>query len=280
MAFFVATVGVMMTAFMFKRVRTMLTVVSPAKTLDYETAPVTETYTQPQFLDHSQRLIDELKQLSVQDVAELMKLSDKLASLNVARYESWTADFSQDNAKQAVLAFKGDVYTGLDAETLSEGDFAFAQQHLRILSGLYGVLKPLDLMQPYRLEMGTKLTNSRGKNLYEFWGETICNHLNSELQESAAPVLVNLASNEYYKAAKEKNINARIITPAFKDWKNGQYKMISFYAKKARGLMARYIIENRIDDPEALKNFDVEGYRFAESMSEGDTWVFIRDHEE
>ena len=258
----------------------MLTVVSPAKTLDYETAPVTETFSQPQFLDHSQLLIDELKQLSVQDVAELMKLSDKLASLNVARYESWTPQFSVANAKQALLAFKGDVYTGLDAETLAEDDFTFAQQHLRILSGLYGVLKPLDLMQPYRLEMGTKLPNSRGKNLYEFWGETICNHLNNELQESGTQVLVNLASNEYYKAAKEKNINARIITPAFKDWKNGQYKMISFYAKKARGLMARYIIENRIDEPEALKNFDVEGYRFAESMSEGDTWVFIRDHEE
>ena len=258
----------------------MLIVVSPAKTLDYETAPVTSGFTQPEFVDHSQVLIDELKKLSVQDVAELMKLSDKLASLNVARYESWSPEFTTDNAKQAVLAFKGDVYTGLDAETLSEDDFEFAQAHLRILSGLYGVLKPLDLMQPYRLEMGTKLNNTRGKNLYEFWGEIICDRLNSELAAQANPVLVNLASNEYYKAAKEKNINARIITPAFKDWKNGQYKMISFYAKKARGLMARYIIEHKITDPEALKNFDVDGYRFAQNMSEGDTWTFIRDHEE
>ncbi|WP_286239658.1 peroxide stress protein YaaA [Neptuniibacter halophilus] len=258
----------------------MLIVVSPAKTLDYETAPVTQKLSQPEFIEHSQALIDELKQLSVQDVAELMKLSDKLASLNVARYESWVPEFSTENAKQAVLAFKGDVYTGLDAESLSEDDLAFAQDHLRILSGLYGVLKPLDLMQPYRLEMGTRLANSRGKNLYDFWGDIICQRLNSELAESAQPVLVNLASNEYYKAAREKKIEARIITPQFKDWKNGQYKMISFYAKKARGLMTRYIIQNRIEDPEQLKNFDLEGYRFAESMSEGDNWTFIRDHEE
>ncbi len=258
----------------------MLIVVSPAKTLDYETAPTTSSYTQPQFLEHSQVLIDELKHQSVQDIAELMKLSDKLSSLNVARYESWTPEFNTANAKQAVLAFKGDVYTGLDAESLSEEDLLFAQDHLRILSGLYGILKPLDLMQPYRLEMGTRLNNSRGKNLYEFWGDIICDQLNTELGEGKEPVLINLASNEYYKAAKEKNLNARIITPAFKDWKNGQYKMISFYAKKARGLMTRYIIENRIEDHEQLKGFDLEGYRFAESMSEGDNWTFIRDHEE
>ncbi|MDO6512810.1 peroxide stress protein YaaA [Neptuniibacter sp. 2_MG-2023] len=258
----------------------MLIVVSPAKTLDYETAPITRSHTLPRFVEHSQELIDDLKKLSVQDIAELMKLSDKLASLNVARYESWQPEFTFDNAKQAILAFKGDVYTGLDAESLSEEDLQFAQDHLRILSGLYGVLKPLDLMQPYRLEMGTKLANSRGKNLYEFWGTTICDDLNQALASSDTPVLVNLASNEYYKAAKEKSIEGRIITPAFKDWKNGQYKMISFYAKKARGLMTRYIIQNQIEDPELLKNFDIEGYRFAESMSEGDNWTFIRDHEE
>lgn len=257
----------------------MLIVVSPAKTLDYETPPTTQSHTQPQFLEHAQQLIAELKALSVQDVAELMKLSDKLASLNVARYESWTPEFTRENAKQAVLAFKGDVYTGLDAESLSEEQLQFAQAHLRILSGLYGVLKPLDLMQPYRLEMGTKFSNSRGKNLYEFWGNIICDQLNNELAATESPVLINLASNEYYKAAKEKNLNARIITPAFKDWKGGQYKMISFYAKKARGLMTRYIIENRIEDPEQLKQFDLEGYRFAESMSAGDNWTFIRDHE-
>ncbi len=258
----------------------MLIVVSPAKTLDFETAPVTERYSQPEFIDHSKLLIDTLKKLSVQDVAGLMKLSDKLASLNVARFETWQPTFNIENAKQAVLAFKGDVYTGLDAESLSEDDLSFAQQHLRILSGLYGVLKPLDLMQAYRLEMGTKLENPRGQNLYQFWGTIISDHLNSELARCEKQVLINLASNEYYKAAKEKNIQGRIITPAFKDWKNGQYKMISFYAKKARGLMTRYIIQNKIEDPEQLKAFDLDGYRFAPSMSEGDNWTFIRDHEE
>ncbi len=258
----------------------MLIVVSPAKTLDFETAPVTEHYSQPEFIDHSKLLIDTLKKLSVQDVAGLMKLSDKLASLNVARFETWQPTFNIENAKQAVLAFKGDVYTGLDAESLSEDDLSFAQQHLRILSGLYGVLKPLDLMQAYRLEMGTKLENPRGQNLYQFWGTVISDHLNSELARCEKQVLINLASNEYYKAAKEKNIQGRIITPAFKDWKNGQYKMISFYAKKARGLMTRYIIQNKIEDPEQLKAFDLDGYRFAPSMSEGDNWTFIRDHEE
>lgn len=258
----------------------MLIVVSPAKTLDYDTAPVTQIHSQPRFTDHSQLLIDELKKLSVQDIAALMKLSDKLSSLNVARYESWEDEFNFQNAKQAVLAFKGDVYTGLDAEALSEDDLQFAQDHLRILSGLYGILKPLDLMQPYRLEMGTRLQNTRGKNLYEFWGTIICDALNQELAQNSDPVLINLASNEYYKAAKEKSIQARIITPAFKDWKNGQYKMISFYAKKARGLMTRYIIQNKIDNPEQLKDFDLEGYRFSETMSEGDNWTFIRDHED
>lgn len=258
----------------------MLIVVSPAKTLDFETAPVTEHHSQPEFIDHSKLLIDTLKKLSVQDVAGLMKLSDKLASLNVARFETWQPTFNIENAKQAVLAFKGDVYTGLDAESLSEEDLSFAQQHLRILSGLYGVLKPLDLMQAYRLEMGTKLANPRGQNLYQFWGTIISDHLNSELARCEKQVLINLASNEYYKAAKEKNIQGRIITPAFKDWKNGQYKMISFYAKKARGLMTRYIIQNKIEDPEQLKAFDLDGYRFAPSMSEGDNWTFIRDHEE
>lgn len=258
----------------------MLIVVSPAKNLDYDTPPVTDKFTQPEFIEQAQILINELKPLSVQDIAELMKLSDKLASLNVARYESWTPEFTPSNAKQSVLAFNGDVYTGLDAESLSEDDLSFAQDHLRILSGLYGLLKPLDLMQPYRLEMGTKFQNSRGKNLYEFWGNQISDRLNSELAGSSSPVLINLASNEYFKAAKVKNIQARVITPAFKDWKNGQYKMISFYAKKARGLMARYIIQNKIEDPEQLKGFDLEGYRFSESMTEGDTWTFIRDHDE
>ncbi len=259
----------------------MLIVISPAKTLDFETPAVTEQHTQPVYLDQSQLLIDELRTLAVQDVAQLMKLSDKLASLNVARYASWETPFNADNAKQALLAFKGDVYTGLDAPSLSDDDLDFAQSKLRILSGLYGLLKPLDLMQPYRLEMGTRLDNTRGKDLYQFWSPRLTEALNQELTATnpQAPVLVNLASNEYFRSVQPKNLNARLITPVFKDWKNGQYKIISFYAKKARGLMTRYIIQNRIQDPEQIRNFDLDGYRFAETLSRGDTWTFIRDHD-
>ncbi|MFC6671771.1 peroxide stress protein YaaA [Marinobacterium aestuariivivens] len=256
----------------------MLIVISPAKTLDYETPAATERYSQPDWLDQSELLIDELRKLSVQDLAGLMKLSDKLASLNVARYESWSRPFTPENAKQALLAFKGDVYGGLEAASLSDDDLAFAQSHLRILSGLYGLLKPLDLMQPYRLEMGTRLGNARGKDLYDFWGSRLTEALNDEL-EGPEPVLVNLASNEYFKSVQPKKLNARLITPVFKDWKNGQYKIISFYAKKARGLMTRYIIQNRIENPEQIKQFDLEGYQFAPEMSKGDTWTFIRDPE-
>ncbi len=258
----------------------MLTVISPAKTLDYETPAHISSHSQPRFLEHSAELIDRIEKLSVQDVAELMKLSDKLASLNVARYASWSYPCSTPDAKQAVLAFKGDVYTGLAAETLSEEQLTFAQQHLRILSGLYGTLKPLDLMLPYRLEMGIKLENARGSNLYQFWGNLLTETLNQELEGEADPVLINLASNEYFKAIKPKVLTAQVITPVFKDWKSGQYKIISFYAKKARGLMARYIIEHGINTPEALKDFDYEGYQYSESMSEGNTWVFTRDNTE
>ncbi|MBV0932726.1 peroxide stress protein YaaA [Marinobacterium weihaiense] len=255
----------------------MLTLVSPAKTLDYDSPLATDAFTRPRFTDHSQVLIDTLRQLSVQDVADLMKLSDKLASLNVARYESWQPEHTPDNARQAVLAFKGDVYTGLDADSLNDDDFDFAQRHLRILSGLYGVLRPLDLLEPYRLEMGTRLENPRGSNLYQFWGSLITDSLNTELAEQNDDVVVNLASNEYFKAVKTKALKARLITPVFKDFKNGQYKIISFYAKKARGLMSRYIIQNRIDTPDALKGFDLEGYYFSDAQSQGDTWVFLRD---
>ncbi|KEA61737.1 UPF0246 protein YaaA [Marinobacterium lacunae] len=255
----------------------MLTLISPAKTLDYDSPLATEKHTTPRFLEHSAELIEQLRPLAVQDIAELMKLSDKLASLNVARYESWSAEHTLDNARPAVLAFKGDVYTGLEAEAFSEEAFEFAQQHLRILSGLYGVLRPLDLLEPYRLEMGTKLKNTRGDNLYQFWGNIITESLQAELNEQANPVLVNLASNEYYKSVKPKALGCRIVTPEFKDLKNGQYKIISFYAKKARGLMSRYIIENRIDEPEALKGFDLEGYYFSPEHSDGDNWVFLRD---
>jgi len=258
----------------------MKLVISPAKTLDFESAPVTKTHSNPSFLANSQQLIDQLKELSQADVASLMKLSDKLAALNVARFGSWETPFTPENAKQAILAFKGDVYTGLDAEHFSEDDFSFAQDHLRILSGLYGLLKPLDLIQPYRLEMGTKFANSRGKNLYEFWDMLLTDTLNKEFSNEKEPVLINLASNEYFKAIKVKSLQAEIITPVFKDWKNGQYKMISFYAKKARGLMAAYIIKNRLKDPEQLKCFDSEGYYFSQEQSTGNEWFFLRDHEE
>lgn len=256
----------------------MLTVISPAKTLDFDTPPTTQKHSQPRFLSQSQELIDTLRQMSTADIASLMKLSDKLAGLNVARYETWQTPFNLDNAKQAVLAFQGDVYTGLDAETLDEKQLTFAQKHLRILSGLYGVLKPLDLIQPYRLEMGTKLDNAKGKDLYAFWGSDIRQSLQAEdaMQDE---VLINLASNEYFKAVEAKNLKARIITPVFKDWKNGQYKMISFYAKKARGMMSRYIIEHELQDPDRIKDFDTDGYRFSADMSKKDEWVFIRHQE-
>lgn len=254
----------------------MLLVISPAKNLDYETPATTSRFTQPKHLEHSSELIQLLRAYSVQDIAELMKLSDKLSALNVARYESWSQPFNTDNAKQAVLAFNGDVYSGLNAEDLNEEELEFTQKHLRILSGLYGVLKPLDLMQPYRLEMGTKLTNNRGNNLYAFWGDIITDDLNRSLTEEKQPVLVNLASNEYFKSVKPKDLQGRMITPVFKDWKNGQYKIISFFAKKARGLMCRYAIKNKITDAEQLKNFDLGGYQYDASLSKEDTWVYTR----
>ncbi|BBB25544.1 peroxide stress protein YaaA [Amphritea japonica] len=254
----------------------MLLVISPAKNLDYDTPATTDRHTQPQHLDHASNLIQQLRDYSVQDIAELMKLSDKLSALNVARYESWSMPFNNDNAKQAVLAFNGDVYSSLNAQDFNEEELDFTQKHLRILSGLYGVLRPLDLMQPYRLEMGTKLTNSRGNNLYAFWGDIVTDDLNRSLTEEDQPALVNLASNEYFKSVKPKNLQGRMITPVFKDWKNGQYKIISFFAKKARGLMCRYAIKNKITDAEQLKNFNLGGYQYDESLSKEDTWVFTR----
>ena len=258
----------------------MLLVISPAKTLDYDTPPVTARYSFPEHLEHSQELIEQLRTLSPQQVAELMSLSDKLAALNVARFGSWQPEFTPQNAKQALLAFKGDVYTGLNAEDFSEADFTFAQAHLRMLSGLYGVLRPLDLMQPYRLEMGTKLANTRGKDLYAFWGDRISAWLNQALAAQGDDVLVNLASNEYFSAVQRKALRARVIDTEFKDLKNGQYKIISFYAKKARGLMARYVIKERLTDPARLKEFDYQGYRFSEEQSTSDRLVFLRDQPE
>lgn len=256
----------------------MLTVISPAKTLDYDTPPVTSRHTLPQYLDDSQALILQLRELSPQQIGELMHLSDKLSGLNAARFGSWTPDFTTANAKQALLAFKGDVYTGLDAESLSEDDFSYAQDHLRMLSGLYGLLRPLDLMQPYRLEMGTKLANARGKDLYAFWGTRISEWLNQALADQGDDLLLNLASNEYFTAVKRTALNARVINTEFRDFKNGQYKIISFYAKKARGMMSRFVIQERIDDPERLKQFDVQGYYYSAEQSKPDNLVFLRDH--
>jgi len=233
----------------------------------------------PSFLEDSQLLINRLKDFSPDEVAKLMKISPKLSELNVERYHDWHTPFTKDNAKQAVLAFKGDVYTGLEASTLNEDDLLWAQDHLRLLSGLYGALKPLDLMQAYRLEMGTKLDNERGKNLYEFWGEKITQLLNDQLAELDSELLLNLASNEYFKAVKPAVLNATIVSPEFKDYKNGQYKIISFYAKKARGLMTRWVIENRITAVEQLSDFSVAGYYFSKEHSSENKPVFLREEQ-
>ena len=254
----------------------MLLVVSPAKNLDYESPVATDRFSQPELLSHSKVLMKKCKTLTPADISSLMGISDKLAGLNAARFGEWSTPFTAKNARQAILAFNGDVYTGLDAQSFSEEDFTFAQQHMRILSGLYGLLKPLDLMQAYRLEMGKKLDNERGSNLYQFWGDIITDHLNTAIAAQGDNVLINLASNEYFKAVKKKSLKAEVITPAFKDWKNGQFKMISFFAKKARGLMARYIIEHQITDVEKLKDFDVAGYQFSSELSNGNDWVFTR----
>ncbi len=254
----------------------MIVVISPAKTLDFENPAVTETFSQPDFLAKSTKLIDQLRQLDPAKVSALMNISDKLGSLNFGRFQDWQTPFTPANAKQAVLAFKGDVYTGLDADTLSEADLQYAQQHLRILSGLYGLLRPLDLIQPYRLEMGTPFANHDGKNLYEFWGSSITDAMNDVLATEDSPILVNLASNEYFKSLQPQAVKAKIITPVFKDFKGDKYKIISFFAKKARGLMTRYIIENRIEQADQIKAFDVDGYQYAESMSNDKEWVFIR----
>lgn len=255
----------------------MLAVISPAKRLDFKSATTTGKHSLPVFLSDSKQLIRVLREKSPEEIAKLMNLSTELADLNYTRYGEWKTPFTPDNAKQAGLAFKGDVYLGLDATTLNDRDWVWAQKHLRILSGLYGLLKPLDLIQPYRLEMGTRLANPKGDDLYDFWGKRLTKALNEAIAEQRQPVLVNLASAEYFEAIDESAIDARIITPVFKDLKNGQYKFLSFYAKKARGLMSRYIIDNRVSTLKALKDFDVAGYYFSESHSRGDTWAFLRD---
>jgi cytoplasmic iron level regulating protein YaaA (DUF328/UPF0246 family) len=254
----------------------MLTVISPAKSLNFESPiPSTKT-TKPRFLQQSQQIIDQIKSLAPQDIASLMNLSDKLAVLNYDRFQAFKTPFTKKNARASVFAFRGDVYLGLDADSLSEDDLEFSQGHLRILSGLYGVLRPLDIMQAYRLEMGTKFENAAGKNLYDFWGESLNQSIQKELDKSDSQVLVNLASNEYFKAVKAKSLSHKIITPVFKDFKNGQYKVISFFAKRARGMMSRYIIQNRIDQPEDLKGFNLDGYKISKKLSSDKEFIFTR----
>jgi cytoplasmic iron level regulating protein YaaA (DUF328/UPF0246 family) len=254
----------------------MLYLLSPAKSLDYETPAGDVPYTLPQFVPQSAALIEVLRPKSPQQIAELMDLSDALAALNVARYETWTPKFTAKNAKQAILAFNGDVYDGLDAKSLSAEALSWAQQHVCILSGLYGVLRPLDRMQPYRLEMGTALANPKGKNLYAFWGSDIAAHLNQRLAKDTTPVIVNLASQEYFKAVDLKTLKARVIECVFEDYKGGKYKIISFFAKRARGLMARYATLNQINHPDGLQGFNLDGYAFAPAASSPDRLVFRR----
>ncbi|MEM9087622.1 MAG: peroxide stress protein YaaA [Cyanobacteria bacterium P01_F01_bin.53] len=254
----------------------MLMVISPAKTLDYDGASYPD-FTMPAVLDQSKVLVEQLSTYDAPQLSALMKISDKLANLNQQRYQDFQTPFTPKNAKQALLVFKGDVYRGMAVEDYSEEDLTFAQKHLRILSGLYGILRPLDLMQPYRLEMGTKLATDKGKNLYEFWGTTIAELINDDLQAQPDPCLVNLASNEYFKSVNRKALKGRILNVAFKENKAGTYKVIAIHAKRARGLMVDYVIRNRIEHVEGMQGFDVEGYTFRESLSEPDNWVFCRD---
>jgi cytoplasmic iron level regulating protein YaaA (DUF328/UPF0246 family) len=254
----------------------MLIVLSPAKSLDYKTPAKVKAPTLPEFVSESAKLIADLKKLSPQEVANLMGLSDQLAALNVGRYRDWSKKFTEENSKPAIYAFDGDVYDGFDVKTLDAKAIAFAQDHIRILSGLYGALRPLDLMQPYRLEMGTAFKNARGKDLYAFWGERVTDSLKQVLEQQKKPVLLNLASEEYFKVLQAKNLDCPVISPIFQDGKDGKYKIISFYAKRARGLMARYVVENQITDAADLKGFNLDGYKYVPSESKPEKPLFRR----
>jgi uncharacterized protein len=255
----------------------MLFLISPAKALDYETLPQVKTHTQPLFVKQASELIEVLREKTPQQIGELMSLSDSLSGLNAARYEAWVPKFTAKNSKQAVLAFDGDVYGGLEAKTLNEAELDWLQQHLCILSGLYGVLRPLDWMQAYRLEMGTRLATPRGKNLYQFWGTQIADYLNQRAAAETTPVVVNLASEEYFKAVDRRALLPRVVTCVFEERKGDGHKIISFFAKRARGLMVRYAVKHRVNRVEQLKDFSEEGYRFVPSVSDTDRLVFRRD---
>mgnify|MGYP001027026432 CR=1 FL=1 len=252
----------------------MLTVISPAKTLDFESPSVTSKNSKPIFAEQTRQLVEVMRSKNARDLTKLMGISPKLAELNVERFKNFKV--RSRNAKQALLAFKGDVYIGLDAETYGERDFNFAQKNLRILSGLYGLLRPLDLIQPYRLEMGIKLKTSGGKSLYDFWGSDIVNALETELEDHRNKTLINLASNEYFKSIPRNTLNGPLITPVFKDYNNGTYKVLGFFAKKARGSMATFIVKNRINKPEDIKAFNDDGYIYNETYSSETQWVFTR----
>jgi len=257
----------------------MLTILSPSKTQDFSDDSVNVAdlpSSTPALLNESQKLVKELRNKSVTEIEQLMNVSEKIATLNHERYQHFSVPFTQENARQALLAFKGDVYTDIAVDEYSEQEFAFAQDHLRIISGLYGLLRPLDLMQPYRLEMKTPLTNSRGDNLYTFWGDRITEQLNAALQTQDTPVLINLASNEYFKSIDTHQLAGEVVTPVFKEHKDGKYKVVAIYAKRARGKMANFIIRNAIDQPEQLKTFTDGGYEFSDSLSSEKEWVFIR----
>ncbi|MCU7837721.1 MAG: peroxide stress protein YaaA [gamma proteobacterium symbiont of Taylorina sp.] len=256
----------------------MLIVISPAKKLDFESLPQTDDYTQPDCLEDCAELIDVLKQYSAKQLEKLMHLSSNLAQLNHDRYHDWNLPFNPQNAKQALLTFKGDVYAGMNVESFSDEDLSFTQNHLRILSGLYGLLRPLDLMQPYRLEMGTRLNNNRGKNLYEFWGSQITQLINQQLKQINSEILVNLASQEYFKSIQKKTLHGTIITPLFKEKReDGSYKIIGIYAKKARGMMSAFILKNKLTDIEQIKQFSEAGYSYNNELSNAADWVFCRE---
>jgi cytoplasmic iron level regulating protein YaaA (DUF328/UPF0246 family) len=254
----------------------MLMVISPAKDLDYQSPLSATAFSQPALLEQSLELMPYCRELTPAQLSSLMHISDKLAGLNAARFAQWSVPFSPENARQALFAFNGDVYQGLQAGSLQTAELDYAQQHLRILSGLYGVLRPLDLMQPYRLEMGTALKNGRGSNLYQFWGDRISQQLNQQLEQLQSDLLLNLASQEYFKAVDKKALKAKVLNVEFKDFKHGQYKVISFFAKKARGMMARFVIQNKIDQAEGLKQFNSAGYQFSSVESKADKLVFTR----
>ena len=255
----------------------MLALVSPAKKLDFTEMAAPITHSQPDFLERSAVLVEQAKKLSQVELARLMKLSDKLTDLNFQRFKAFSPPFTKSNAKQAALAFNGDTYVGLDATSLSEDDLVYAQDHLRILSGLYGMLRPLDLIQPYRLEMGSRLRNPKGADLYEFWGDDLACAIDRIVATHKEPVVINLASNEYFKATRPNTMQKRVITPVFKEVRDGVGKVLGIFAKRARGCMARYIIKNRIEKSENLKHFTSNGYAYQENLSNDDTWVFTRN---